>query len=74
MKIVIYEVFIGRYRSPLVVVDVHLLAGAVVNAAKDVNVVVEVAPAVEETCEGHRGKLDKLEGLHVQDHCILGTC
>ena len=54
MKIVIYEVFIGRYRSPLVVVDVHLLARAVVNAAKDVNVVVEVASAVEETCEGHR--------------------
>ena len=35
--------------------------------------VVEVAGTVEEARERHWGQLDELQGLHVEDHGILGT-
>ena len=65
MQVVIYEVFIGRYWCPLIVVNIHLLAGAVVNTAKNVDVIIEIASAMKEASEGHRRQLNELKSLHV---------
>ena len=56
---------------PLEVCHAHLLAGAVVHAAKDIHAVVEVLGAVKESCERHRCKLHELKSLQVQDHGVF---
>jgi len=59
---------------PLVVRHAHLLAGAVVYAAKHVHTVVVVLCAVQKSGEWHRGQLHELESFEVQDHGVLGAC
>jgi len=41
------------------------LAGAVVNTAKNVDVIIEIASAMKEASEGHRRQLNELKSLHV---------
>ena len=73
MQVVIDEVLVRSYRRPLIVVHIHFLAGTVVHSSKDVDVVIEITPFVEESRIGHGCQLDELKSLHVQDHRILGS-
>ena len=59
---------------PLEVRHAHLLAGAVVHAAKYVHTVVVVLCAVQESGKWHRGQFHELESFQVQDHSVLGAC
>ena len=74
LQVVHDEVLVRGHLLPLEVIHVHLLAGAVVHAAEDVNMVRKVEGAVQESGVRHRAELYELHGLQVQHHGILGAC
>ena len=71
LQVVHDEVFVRGHLLPLEVVDVHLLARAVVDAAENVDVVREVVGAVQESGVWHRAQLYELHRFQVQHHGVL---
>ena len=56
---------------PLEVSHAHLLTATIVDSAKDIDAIVVVLSAMEESRERHRCKLDELQSLKVEDHGVL---
>jgi hypothetical protein len=74
LQIVVDEIFVTLNWSPLEVIHIHLLTGAVVHSSEHVDMVVEVHPTVQEPCKRHLLQLDELHRFHVQYHGILRAC
>ena len=73
MQVVHDEVFIGGDLLPLEVVNIHLLAGAVVHTAEHIDVISEIECAVQESRVRHRTKLNEFHCLQIQHHGIFGS-
>ena len=74
LKIVINKFLIRWYRLPLEVWHWHLLTRTIICSSKNIDRVVVVLSAVQESTVRHSCKFYKLKSFQIQYHCVFSTC
>ena len=56
---------------PLEVIDVHLLARAVIDSAKDVDIVAKVIGIMKESCVRHWAQFNEFHSFEIKHHGVF---